>query len=156
MNHETPLMAQALADVIGATKRQVQIWTDAGAIVCIPETDRQGRGRQRLYDPSEIPIAGLVAAISKYKLPIGMIVGWSQMVRTHLAGRGQGASGFSPYEREWYEAALAGELRSFLVLTPDEKQAFAWVNMAFMMILLNDELSVAVINVKAVIDRLDL
>ena len=46
-----PIMAQAVADAIGANKRQVQIWTDAGILRCLPETDRQGRGRQRLYDP---------------------------------------------------------------------------------------------------------
>ena len=75
------LMAQAVADRIGATKRQVQIWTDAGAIRCIPESDHQGRGRQRLYDRSELPIAAIVAAMARCKLPIGHLVRFANSIR---------------------------------------------------------------------------
>ena len=65
--HEEPLMAQAVADAVGATKRQIQLWTDGGAIRCLPETDRQGRGRQRLYEQSELPFAALVAHIERIR-----------------------------------------------------------------------------------------
>jgi len=82
------LMAQAVADAIGATKRQVQIWTDAGAIRCTPESDRQGRGRQRLYDRSELPVAALVAAMARCKLPIGHLLRFSDAIRDSVENRG--------------------------------------------------------------------
>ena len=75
------MMAQALADRVGTSKRQVQIWTDAGAVACLPETDRQGRGRQRLYSTSEVPIAALVAVMARFKLPIGSLLLWSRAIR---------------------------------------------------------------------------
>ena len=78
------LMAQAVADAIGATKRQVQLWTDTGAIRCIPDTDRQGRGRQRLYTRSELPIAALVAEMARCKLPIGALIRFSQAIRAFI------------------------------------------------------------------------
>ena len=82
------LMAQAVADAIGATKRQVQLWTDAGAIRCIPESDRQGRGRQRRYDRSELPVAALVAAMARCKLPIGHLLRFSDAIRDSVENRG--------------------------------------------------------------------
>ncbi len=68
------LMAQAMADAIGATKRQVQIWTDAGVLICRPETDlHPGRGRQRLYDREELPVATLYQPTLNWRSPVGLI-----------------------------------------------------------------------------------
>ncbi len=77
------MMAQAVADAIGATKRQVQLWTDAGAIQCLPDTDRQGRGSQRLYTKDELPTAALVAAAAKAKLPIGILKRFAEHLRLY-------------------------------------------------------------------------
>ena len=106
-------MAQAVADAIGATKRQVQLWTDGGAIRCLPETDRQGRGRQRLYDQTELPFAALVAALATHKLPIGDLILWSRVVRTSLREFPfQGKK----YTKDWHEAAFRGEIESYIIL----------------------------------------
>ncbi len=78
------MMAQAVADAIGATKRQVQLWTDAGAIQCLPDTDRQGRGSQRLYSKDELPTAALVAAAAKAKLPIGILKRFAENLRQYI------------------------------------------------------------------------
>ncbi len=77
------MMAQAVADAIGATKRQVQLWTDAGVIQCLPDTDRQGRGSQRLYSKDELPTAALVAAAAKAKLPIGILKRFAENLRLY-------------------------------------------------------------------------
>lgn len=84
MKSEKPLMAKALADAVGATRRQVQLWTDAHVIDCLPGTDRQGTGRKRLYDQSEIPFAALAAELAKWQISIGriaLLVGWVRASR---------------------------------------------------------------------------
>ena len=78
------MMAQAVADAIRATKRQVQLWTDAGVIQCLPDTDRQGRGSQRLYSKDELPTAALVAAAAKAKLPIGILKRFAENLRLYI------------------------------------------------------------------------
>ena len=99
------LMAQAVADAIGATKRQVQIWTDAGAVHCIPETDRMGRGRQRLYDQSELPKAAIIARLAEFQVPIGVLQQARKMVEVHLT-----------FGTE-YQEALEGRHESWICLT---------------------------------------
>ena len=80
MTTET-FIAHAVADAIGATKRQVQVWTDAGAVHCLLETDRQGRGRQRRYHLNELPSAALVAQLARQLLSIGVIRAWATICR---------------------------------------------------------------------------
>lgn len=70
-------MAGELARMSGATKRQVQLWTDAGALRCVAGTDRQGRGRQRLYSEDEARYARLAA----YCGPVGRVVQIVAMAR---------------------------------------------------------------------------
>ena len=94
-------MAQAVADIVGA-------------IHCLPGTDRQGRGRQRLYDQTELPFAALVAALVMHKLPIGDLIIWSKAVRLELGGdipfkRGK-------YKKAWHEAAFKGKVESYIIL----------------------------------------
>ena len=122
-----PIMVQAFADAIGATKRQVQFWTDRGAVRCISETDLQGRGKQRHYDAAEIPIAALVAGMAKFQLPIGMLVMWSSQIRD-LIEHGdveEGMPGGQP--ADWYRRAIAGKHESFIVLRAG-REGFAWTN----------------------------
>ena len=151
----SPLMAQSLADAIEATKRQVQIWTDAGLLKCRPETDRQGRGRQRLYDPDEIPFAALVAQMARFKIPIGVMIGWTVMVR-NLAARGEYPSLPGARPVKWYDSAIRGERESFIVFnahSEDIGRAFAWMDREKMVELLDLRTGAAVINVKEVTSR---
>lgn len=80
------LMAQAVADAIGATKRQVQTWTDAGVLKCRPETNRLGRGRQRIYDRDELPIGAIIAAVAKFQFHIGSLINLSNAIRGVTSG----------------------------------------------------------------------
>ena len=119
-----PLMAQAFADEIGATKRQVQFWTDRGAIKCIPETDQQGRGKQRHYDEAEIPIARIIAQTGAAQLPIGRLIWSADEIRGKLE-HGDGLAGPPGRPASWYRAALAGKHKSFICLRVSI-QNFAW------------------------------
>ena len=103
-------MAQAVADAVGATKRQVQLWSDAGAIQCFPETDRQGRGRQRLYPRSELPFAAMAAFLARYQIPIGMIRAWIHFTRMQLASDIPGPG----RKADWYRRAFRGEEESYM------------------------------------------
>lgn len=109
-------MAQAFADAIGASKRQVQHWTDRGAIKCIPATDQQGRGKQRHYDEEEIPIARLVAQMAAFQLPIGRLVWMANAIRSQVqhGSTEKGTPGGFP--ASWHRKALAGGHESYLVL----------------------------------------
>lgn len=78
------LMAQAVGDAVGATKRQIQIWTDAGVLECRPETDRRGRGRQRIYDRHELPYAAMAAMLSRMYFPIGDLKNLVKIARVFL------------------------------------------------------------------------
>jgi len=104
-------MAQAVADAVGATKRQVQLWSDAGAIQCFPETNRQGRGRQRLYPRSELPFAAMAAFLARYQIPIGMICAWIHFTRMQLASD---IPGPGP-KADWYRRAFRGEVESYMM-----------------------------------------
>ena len=115
-----PIMAQALADAVGARKRQVQIWTDAGILRCLSGTDRQGRGKQRLYDPSEKSFAALAARMADVKTPIGDMSDWMRLIRG-CAAKGDPKEG-TPTEA--YRTALAGETDSWLVFA--RKRALTW------------------------------
>ncbi len=103
-------MAQGVADAVGATKRQVQLWSDAGAIQCFPETDRQGRGRQRLYPRSELPFAAMAAFLARYQIPIGMIRAWIHFTRMQLASDIPGPG----RKADWYRRAFRGEEESYM------------------------------------------
>ena len=104
-------MAQAVADAVGATKRQVQLWSDAGAIQCLPGTDRQGRGRQRKYARSELPFAAMAAFLARYQIPIGMIRAWTHFTRMQLASD---IPGPGP-KADWYQRAFRGEVESYMM-----------------------------------------
>jgi hypothetical protein len=79
------LLANSIANAIGATKRQVQLWTDAGALQCLPETDRQGSGRKRQYEPIELVVGGMIAAMARYQMPVGRLKQVAELVRENIA-----------------------------------------------------------------------
>jgi len=115
----TLLMAQAFGDAVGGVgKRTIQFWTDRGAIKCVAETN-PGRGRQRLYDEAEIPIARLIAQMAAFQLPIGRLIESAHLIRgfANLQGRGTTApSDDGGHLADWHRAALAGKEESFICL----------------------------------------
>lgn len=114
MNEEKPMMAQAFADSVGATKRQIQIWTDAKLLACLPGTDRQGRGRQRLYASSEKPVAALIARLAKFGIPIGKLEFYAFSFRGFLLHE----INIGPVQRnrDWYRDALNGKHESWILM----------------------------------------
>ena len=156
-----PLMAQAVADAIGATLRQVQIWTDAGVLQCIAETDRQGRGRQRLYDQEVIPIAALIAAAAQFKLPIGALMVISFAIR-HLLYRTPAddpvaAKVRGEYTSKWYQSALRGEIDSFIYISPETPNTsiiVSWHDKDLIDKMLEGDKCAILINVRNIIKRL--
>ncbi len=143
-------MAQAVADAVGATKRQVQLWSDAGAIQCFPETDRQGRGRQRLYPRSELPFAAMAAFLARYQIPIGMIRAWSHFTRKHLASDVPGSS----LKANWYQRAFRGEEESYIMVGAAEGPitgSFVWTDRINMIEDITHNRGQIVLNVRKVI-----
>ncbi len=143
-------MAQAVADAVGATKRQVQLWSDAGAIQCFPETDRQGRGRQRLYPRSQLPFAATAAFLALYQIPIGMIRAWSHFTRKHLASDVPGSS----LEADWYQRAFRGEEESYMLFGTAEEVItgdFGWNDREIMILRITHNPGYFVLNVRKVI-----
>ena len=157
------LMAQAVADAVGATKRQIQIWTDADVLHCLPGTDRQGRGRQRLYHREELPIAVLVAALARLKVPIGDLRGYMIYVRLYINDAPVNlAIRVGVWSSAWYRSALRGEIESFVLfgvpgvgLHPGLK-SFAWADGERMLALLKEGTGGIVLNVRELVDRLSL
>ena len=122
------MMAQAVADAVGATKRQIQLWTDAGAIHCLPDTDRQGRGSQRLYTKDELPFIALVAAAAKAKLPIGVLTRFSEWVKDHF--KAHPYTGIEDFRYLIFEVPEKNSdpKASWLFLCDDEGTAMEYIN----------------------------
>ena len=143
-------MAQAVADAVGATKRQVQLWSDAGAIQCFPETDRQGRGRQRLYPRSELPFAAMAAFLARYQIPIGMIRAWIHFARALLVNDIPGPG----RKADWYQKAFRGEEESYMMFEAAEKHttgSFVWDSQEIMIEMVTYNRGCIVLNVGKVI-----
>ena len=143
-------MAQAVADAVGATKRQVQLWSDAGAIQCFPETDRQGRGRQRLYPRTELPFAAMAAFLARYQIPIGMIRAWTHFTRALLVNDIPESS----RKADWYQKAFRGEEESYMMFEAAEKRitgSFGWNPRRIMIESVTHNRGYIVLNVRKVI-----
>jgi DNA-binding transcriptional MerR regulator len=140
------LMAQAVADRVGATKRQIQMWTDAGVLLCLPETDRKGRGRQRLYKRSELPYAAVIAELAKMKLPIGTLQVFSELIRDTL----QEAKG---ERKKFCQAALNGNVESYLILDNREGDysTYSWADTESTIEILREYTGSVIVNFQRVI-----
>jgi hypothetical protein len=54
--------------------RTLQLWTDAGALLALPDTDRKGSGAHRLYNESELEIAVVLQALAgSFRIPVGKL-----------------------------------------------------------------------------------
>ncbi len=120
---ERPLMAQALATAVGTTKRRVQLWTDAGALHCFSETDRLGRGHQRLYPRSELPFAAIAHAMAENEIRVSRIAGACNIVRAEMAD----SFGNTQYAR-FCRSAWSGKTDSYFLFGAPPSKSFAWMS----------------------------
>ena len=109
--NDTDLMAQGLADAVGATKRQIQTWTDAGILLCRPETDRQGTGIRRKYPREQRAVAAFVTALSRFKLHIGELIVYAGHLRSWLTEYDENP------EVEWADG-IRGEKQYWIIAFP--------------------------------------
>ncbi len=80
---DQPMMARALADAVGATRRQVQFWSDHGVLQFLPGGGGT-RGNQRLYLRTELPFAAMACALAASGIQIGTIKMSMGLVRGEL------------------------------------------------------------------------
>ncbi len=113
-----PMMAQAFGERIGASLRQVQLWTDHGVLRCLPGTDHQGRGRKRLYDPFELPIGSLIGVLARFQFTIGILQDYADTVR-NLLHENQPESLYEIRPRAWFRAAFRGKFVSWMGFIPE-------------------------------------
>jgi hypothetical protein len=106
-------MPNALADLMEATdstRRKIQFWVEAGAIVPESGTDRGGRGVHREFSTEELVIACVLKAIEgDHVVPIGRLLAISKNLRPQLS---------SKIVREELNEAILGRLDLFMVLSP--------------------------------------
>jgi DNA-binding transcriptional MerR regulator len=118
---DLPLMAQAVADAVGATKRQIQFWTDRGVLMC-PGPLHPSRGQQRLYGKDELRFAAIARYLTKYKMPVEELKRFTDFVRSGLRGRLPDV----PTDRagrvaEWCQAAWRGEIDSSILYRGEQE-----------------------------------
>lgn len=107
---DRPLMAQALADAVGATKRQVQFWSDHRVLQFLPGSGG-ARGNQRLYQRTELPFAAMACYLAASGIQIGTIKLAVFMVRTELSN--PNLPGADPPK---YRRYLRGEIDSYILI----------------------------------------
>lgn len=130
MAHDRVLKSRELAGVIGATLRQVQIWTDADVLHCLPSTNRKGRGSQRYYSIKEVPIAAIIAEMSRLRMPIevlsiasdGMRTAQNDQDRTILDSFPEAAKSLDQLDEAaaWFRRALEGSKPSYMIFNPPD------------------------------------
>ncbi len=105
------LMTQALADSVGATKRQIQFWTEHGILDYLPGSGG-GQGRQRLYPRTELPFAAMARYLANAARvnTISLAVFGARLSLNPTPG----LKGARP---RWYRQALRGEVESYMVIS---------------------------------------
>ena len=147
---DQPLMAQALADAVGATKRQVQFWSDHKVLQFLPGSGG-ARGNQRLYPRTELPFAAMVRALAASGIQIGTINLALFLVRLEL--RNSSLPGANPSKFRRY---LRGETASYILVRTRPKagggyeQSVTWISEKDLVKYAKDDPAMTVINVKRV------
>ncbi len=113
ISDEAIISLSALAGLVQAKPRALQLWTDAGALLPLDGTDRKGSGAWRLYGREESELAAILAeAHLGFRLPVGMLVQLASAVRKSL-GQSASTEAFDRARRGthavWMVAAPAGE-----------------------------------------------
>ena|ERR1700727_3150565 len=111
-------MPNTLADLMEAadsTRRKIQFWVEAGAIMPEPGTDRGGRGVHREFSTEELVIACVLKAIEgDHVVPIGRLLTISKHLRPYLS---------SKIVRDEFNEAIKGRLDLFMVISPGQGQS---------------------------------
>ncbi len=148
---DQPLMAQALADVVGATKRQVQFWSDHKVLQFLPGSGGT-RGNQRLYLRTELPFAAMACYLAASGIQIGTIKLAMGAVRREL--RNSKLTGANPTK---FQRFLRGEIRSYILVRTFQdpagdglKQSVTWIPEKDLLNYAKDDHAMTVINVKRV------
>ena len=125
---DQPLMAKAVADAVGATKRQVQFWTDHGILQFLPGSGG-ARGNQRLYPGTELPFAAMACYLAASGIQIGTIKLAVFFVRLELSNPNLPHANLLKYRRY-----LRGEIDSYILVRTDRAprggydQSVTWVS----------------------------
>ncbi len=147
---DQPLMAQALADTVGATKRQVQFWSDHGVLEFLPGSGG-ARGNQRLYALTEPPFAALACYLAASGIQIRTIGLAVSGVRIELNNPNLPGSNPPKYWRY-----LRGEIDSYILVRTHPAggggydQSVTWIPERDLVKYLKADRSTTVINVKRV------
>ncbi len=148
---DQPLMAQALADAVGATKRQVQFWSDHGVLQFLPGSGG-ARGNQRLYLRTELPFAAMARALAASGIQIGTIELAMFLVRGELSNPNLPGANPSKFRR-----FLRGKTDSYILVRtyPDPaadgyKQSVTWIPEKDLVKYAKYDPAMTVINVKRV------
>ena len=151
--HQTadqPLMAQALADAVGATKRQVQFWSDHSVLQFLPGSGG-ARGNQRLYPRTELPFAAMACYLAASGIQIGTIEMGTGFIRSLLTNRDLPGANPTKYRR-----FLRGELASYILVRTHPAprggydQGVTWIPEKDLLKYLKWDHATTVINVKRV------
>jgi hypothetical protein len=83
------ISAGQLADETGIPIRQIQFWTDATVLHALPESDRQGRGRHRVYLAAppwhgERTFCLIAAELNRMSLPVGAMKRVNDFFRANI------------------------------------------------------------------------
>ena len=147
---DQPLMAQALADAVGATKRQVQFWSDHGVLQFLPGSGGT-RGNQRLYPRTELPFAAMAYYLAVSGIQIGKIRLAVYLVRSEMINPNRPLADPPKYRR-----FLRGETDSYILVRIHPRdgggyaQGVTWVAEKDLMTCLKSDPATTVINVKRV------
>ena len=147
---DQPLMAQALADAVGATKRQVQFWSDHGVLQFLPGSGG-ARGNQRLYLRTELPFAAMACYLAASGIQIGTIKLAIFLVRGELSNRNIPGANPSKFRR-----FLRGETDSYILVRthPASRggyhQSVTWIPEKDLVKYAKGDHAMTVINVKRV------
>jgi hypothetical protein len=152
----TDLTTPLLAKYLGVTPRKIIYLTDHGALQAIPSSIGGGHSSKRLYAADYLPQAAVVGEIAKFKIPVFHIANWSRHM-SKLVVNGDRESGKSA---EWYKAALTGSPDTYIILgapmmiISEMGEWFSWEETKMMTKIMQSNHSAILINVGAVIRRL--
>ena len=117
-----------LVRLTGAKRRSIQLWSDAGILRALPETNRAGSGTHRRYRREEAELAAILAPLARMGVSIGNLQGFAQVFRMQpsLEGRDLQASDNAG---EVMDRARRGVGRNFLfhVEIPERGSAMQFI-----------------------------
>lgn len=95
-----------LVEIVGAKRRSIQLWADAGAIQAESGSERAGRGVHRRFSRDEAIIACIVYAFASRTMAIGELRSIGDVVRRR----------FIPEKREEIASAINDESDCYLAV----------------------------------------